>query len=188
MKARYIGILGGSFNPPHLGHLAISKQALGDFSLDEIWWHITPQNPLKSTLETQSYAIRKSLAENIIDQENIIISDFEKDHQFIYTIDTIRALKTYFPNDKFILLMGEDCFSQIHLWKKWQEILQSIPIAIFPRPQEKKEPYQVELDFPHLKRHYGDRMKLLTDEHNGWTICNKMQPIPISSTMLRKEK
>lgn len=187
-SAKHIGILGGTFNPPHKGHILISEQALADFKLDEVWWHITLQNPLKSQDESKSYQIRKALAERIIENEKILISGFEKNHEFIYTIDTVRALKKEFPNEKFILLMGADCFVELPKWKEWQSIMESIPIVVFPRPDclTRGKICQAAVEYFNLGISYENRMQVFEKEA-GWTICENMVPVDISSTQIRNK-
>ena len=130
-KNLYIGILGGSFDPPHEGHVNISKAALTKMKLNEIWWIVTSRNPfkLKSSLFSKRY---KETREYVSDKNIKIIKLDEKKSAF--TIDTVLYLKKKYPNYNFIWLMGSDNLIELHKWKSWKEIFYNIPIAIFDRP------------------------------------------------------
>lgn len=129
-----IGLLGGSFNPPHEGHIHISRQAQKRLFLDEIWWVISPRNPLKD-LEPASFLTRKSKSVDLIKTLPIVVSDFEIKKQSRYSINTIRGLKRNYPNLDFVWLMGSDSLIEFHCWKEWQQMFQTIPIVIFSRYQ-----------------------------------------------------
>ena len=128
-----IGLLGGSFNPAHVGHLHISKLALKILNLDEIWWLVTPQNPLKSTLNMASYSDRLQYAKITAKHPRIIVSDFEKQSGLCYSADTIMRLTQRHNSHRFIWLMGADNLCQIHHWRDWQYIFNRLPIAVFAR-------------------------------------------------------
>ena len=129
-----IGLLGGSFNPAHPGHLAISSFALKRLGLDQVWWLVSPQNPLKSTEDMASLTQRLSFARQLVQDPRIIVSDIEARLGTHYTIDTLRALKARFPQTHFVWLMGADNLRQIPKWREWQKIFQLVPIAVFRRP------------------------------------------------------
>ena len=130
-KNLYIGILGGSFDPPHEGHVNISKAALTKMKLNEIWWIVTSRNPfkLKSSLFSKRY---KETRDYVSDKNIKIIKLDEKKSAF--TIDTVLYLKKKYPNYNFIWLMGSDNLIELHKWKSWKQIFYNIPIAIFDRP------------------------------------------------------
>jgi nicotinate-nucleotide adenylyltransferase len=129
-----IGILGGSFNPAHRGHLHISKQALQLLQLDEIWWMVSPQNPLKSSDNMANLKTRIESAENVAQDRRIRVTDIEIELGTTYTAETLAKLKQNFPKARFVWLMGADNLMQIPKWKDWQSIFKSVPIAIFTRP------------------------------------------------------
>lgn len=133
-----IGLLGGSFNPAHAGHLEISLTALERLSLDYVWWMISPQNPLKNNDQMDSYEHRKTSAINMANDPRIIVTDIERELQTTYTVDTVLKLTRSQPDDQFIWLMGADNLAQFHLWKDWQAIADTVPIAIFSRPSYSK--------------------------------------------------
>ena len=129
-----IGLLGGSFNPAHRGHLNLSLAALGSLDLDEVWWLVSPQNPLKPATGMAAYETRFASAESFANDPDIYVSHFERDHETSFTADTVRALKKERPSDHFVFLIGADNLIQIHKWRQWRQIFRLIPIAIFPRP------------------------------------------------------
>jgi nicotinate-nucleotide adenylyltransferase len=129
-----IGILGGSFNPAHRGHLHISRQALKLLQLDEIWWMVSPQNPLKPTDDMADLRTRIESAENIAKDRCIRVTDIEFELGSTYTAETLTKLKQKFPKARFVWLMGADNLMQIPKWKDWQNIFRTVPIAVFTRP------------------------------------------------------
>ena len=130
-----IGLLGGSFNPAHAGHLHISRVALERLKLDEVWWMVSPQNPLKATAGMAPFAERMARAKAFAAVEpRIVVSDIERQLETRYTIDTLEALRARFADFRFVFLMGADNFIQLPRWRAWTAILRTVPIAIFPRP------------------------------------------------------
>lgn len=134
MRSKKIGLLGGSFNPAHEGHLYISETALKVLGLDEVWWLISPQNPLKSADDTQLFENRMAQAKALSANPAIRISDFERTHGQTYTSETLVKLKEIYPDCQFVWLMGADNLAQIPKWHKWANIFETVPIAVFDRP------------------------------------------------------
>jgi len=129
-----IGLLGGSFNPAHEGHLYISLEALKRLKLDEIWWLVTPQNPLKPAAGMAPYKERFASAQKVTrGAQHIRVSDFEKREGLYYTYATLRALKSHYPKTQFIWIMGADNLAGFHRWQHWRAIARMVPIAIFDR-------------------------------------------------------
>ncbi len=132
---RRIGLLGGSFNPAHEGHRQLSLAAIDALGLDELWWLVSPGNPLKEGASDMApYEARLASAEEMASGTAIRASDYELRSGTRYTIDTLRALIRDFPEDRFIWLMGTDAVADFHRWKDWREIAQLLPIALLPRP------------------------------------------------------
>ncbi|MAI10692.1 MAG: hypothetical protein CBD27_10450 [Rhodospirillaceae bacterium TMED167] len=129
-----IGLLGGSFNPAHQGHLHISRAALDRLKLNEVWWVVSPQNPLKDAHGMGDFQSRIRSAKDMADDPRIIVSDIEQKMGTVYTVDTLEVLKKKFPEHRFVWLMGADNLRQIPKWRGWQRIFRMVPIAIFPRP------------------------------------------------------
>ena len=131
---RRIGLLGGSFNPAHRGHRRLSLAAIRALGLDEVWWLVSPGNPLKSgSRDMAPYAARLASARGMARRAPIQASDFEQRAGTRYTIDTIRALKRRFPDDRFIWLLGSDTLPDFHKWKDWRGLARLVPIAVLPR-------------------------------------------------------
>lgn len=132
---RRIGLLGGSFNPAHEGHRHVSLLALQKLKLDEIWWLVSPQNPLKPRNDMAPLKDRLRQARKIVARDRRIkVTDIETTLGTRYTADTIEALQRQFPRLRFVWLMGADNLAQISRWDRWQSIFQAVPIAVFDRP------------------------------------------------------
>ena len=129
-----IGLLGGSFNPTHEGHLHISLMAMQRLSLDGIWWLVSPSNPLKQPSDLASYESRLAGARAVVHHPRIKVSDFEARAGTRYTIHTLRALMRRFGGVRFVWLAGADILTQMPLWRDWDAIFRTVPIAIFDRP------------------------------------------------------
>jgi nicotinate-nucleotide adenylyltransferase len=129
-----IGLLGGSFNPAHEGHLAMSLYALKQLNLDQIWWLVSPQNPLKKTKNMAALDRRAARARQIARHPRINVTNIETELGTRYTADTLRALQKRFPYARFIWLMGADNLRQIPRWKDWGSIFHAVPVAVFRRP------------------------------------------------------
>jgi len=130
---RKVGLHGGSFNPAHAGHLHISLHALKRLKLDEIWWLVSPQNPLKKAHDLANYATRLAHARALAQYPRIRVLDIEAQHQLYYTIDSLRFLQAQYPRHRFVWLMGADNLAQFHRWKAWREIARRVPIAVLDR-------------------------------------------------------
>ncbi|MCB1367550.1 MAG: nicotinate-nucleotide adenylyltransferase [Rhodobacteraceae bacterium] len=128
-----IGLLGGSFDPPHRGHLHISRQALRRFGLDRVWWLVSPGNPLKrdgpADLQRRLAACRA-----MIDHPRIFVSDFEARAGTRYTAETLARLLPRCPGVRFVWLMGADNLNQLHLWEDWRGIMETLPVGVLARP------------------------------------------------------
>lgn len=129
-----IGLLGGSFNPAHDGHLHISREALKRLRLDAVWWLVSPQNPLKLASGMAPLAARMTSALAMARHPRIHVTEIEGQLGTRYTADTLASLKTRFPGTHFVWLMGADNLIQLPHWARWQKIMESVPIAVFGRP------------------------------------------------------
>lgn len=128
-----VGLLGGSFNPAHDGHRYISLQALKLLGLDEVWWLVSPLNPLKQAKDMASYERRIETAKQIAQHPRIKVSVIESEIGTRYTVDTLLKLKELYPDINFVWLMGADNLSQFPLWYRWRTIMHTVPIAVFAR-------------------------------------------------------
>lgn len=130
-----IGILGGSFNPAHGGHRAISLAAIAALGLDEVWWLVSPGNPLKEGASDMAPLVaRYASARTMARRSRIVPTAIEAELGTRFTADTLRKLQRRFPNRHFIWLMGADNLAQFHLWRDWRRIARAMPIAVIARP------------------------------------------------------
>jgi nicotinate-nucleotide adenylyltransferase len=128
------GLLGGSFNPAHGGHRKVSLAAIDALGLDEVWWLVSPGNPLKPKAGMAPLAARMRSARAMARRAPIRVTAIERELGTRYTIDTLRALKRRFPDRRFIWLMGADNLAQLHRWKDWRRMAREMPIAVIARP------------------------------------------------------
>ena len=145
-----VGLFGGSFNPAHAGHLHLAQTALTSLQLDEVWWLVSPQNPLKPA--QPSYDTRADTVRALPLPRSMKLSRLEIDSGTQYTVDMIKRAQTLHPNTRFVFLMGADNFSQFPKWKNWREIMAAVPIAIIARPAKSGE--------PHFKARLGQAARL----------------------------
>lgn len=128
------GLLGGSFNPAHRGHRRISAAAIDALGLDEMWWLVSPGNPLKPRAGMAPLAARFASALRMARRLPIRVTAIERELGSPYTAETLEALVRRFPNRRFVWLMGEDNLTQFHRWRDWRRIAQTVPIAVVSRP------------------------------------------------------
>ena len=133
LRGQTIGLLGGSFDPPHRGHVSITLEALKRFGLDQVWWLVSPGNPLKAEGPAAPER-RMAAARAIMDHPRVTISDFEAQVGTRYTAETLQALLKRYPRTEFVWLMGADNLTQFHLWQDWQWIMENVPIGVLARP------------------------------------------------------
>ncbi len=129
-----IGLFGGSFNPPHAGHVLVSATALRRLGLDAVWWLVTPGNPLKENAGLPPLAQRMAAARAMIDDPRIVVSDIEAHIGTRFTYDTIAYLARRCPGVRFVWLMGADNLASFHRWQHWLEIASLVPFAVIDRP------------------------------------------------------
>ncbi|MBV8751582.1 MAG: nicotinate-nucleotide adenylyltransferase [Hyphomicrobiales bacterium] len=128
-----IGLLGGSFNPPHEAHRAVSQLALRRLGLDRVWWLVSPGNPLKDTRGLSPLAERMAAARRIAAHPRIDVTDLEAAIGTRFTADTIVWLKRRFPAVRFVWIMGADNLAQFDRWQNWRAIAEAVPIAVVDR-------------------------------------------------------
>ncbi len=134
MKKRQVGLLGGSFNPAHDGHVYISETAIRHLGLDEVWWLVSPQNPLKPIDGMAQFEERLDSALSKARNPKIRVSDFEQQLGNSYTANTLAVLCESYSDVDFVWLMGADNLIQIRSWYRWQDIFETLPVAVFDRP------------------------------------------------------
>ncbi len=161
----YIGLFGGSFDPPHDGHRLVSLSVMRALGLDYICWLVSPQNPLKDHAP-DDMADRLAACQRMATHPRLMVSDAESRLGTQYAIDTLRQLKARHPGVHFTWLMGSDNFVSLQYWKQWQALMHEVPIAVYPRPgsalkvhnsqagqvfADQRIPANQAMDFKHLK-------------------------------------
>jgi nicotinate-nucleotide adenylyltransferase len=130
-----IGLLGGSFNPAHRGHRRTSLGALRVLGLDEVWWLVSPGNPLKEgSKDMAPFEARLAAAKELARRAPIRVSDFERREGTRFTVDTVRRLRLRHPEHDFIWLLGSDNLPNFHFWRDWRGLARQVPIAVIRRP------------------------------------------------------
>lgn len=184
-KNKRVGLLGGSFNPPHEGHLHISKMALKALDLDCVWWLVSPQNPLK-TQKPLPLEKRMGLCNDLVDHPQILVSDIEKDLGTNLTFDSVRKLKTYFPHTDFVWIGGMDIALSLHEWTSWQDLLKEVCMLHLTRfPAQtlvKNTPLRMYKKQRHRYINKGGRFSLDSGT-TYWLMQKKM--VDVSSTHIR---
>ncbi len=186
-RGKRVGLLGGSFNPPHLGHVHISISALQALELDCVWWLVSPQNPLKEE-KPLPLDERMELCRGIVSHPQIIVSDIEAELGTNKSVDTMSKLKMRFWGTKFVWISGMDNAHELHKWSRWKHLLSMVPMAHFARPPAST-----------LAKNCPERMmsqqkqivtckvgrKSLNSKRTYWMMQRKM--IDISSTNIRNK-
>ncbi len=129
-----VGLFGGSFNPPHAGHALVAEIALRRLRLDQLWWMVTPGNPLKDPHALAPLAERIALCEKITADPRNKVTAFEASHNVRYTADTLALVRRRYPRVHFVWVMGADNLKDFHRWQRWREIAATVPIAVIDRP------------------------------------------------------
>lgn len=129
-----IGLLGGSFDPPHTGHLRISRQALRQLGLHHVWWLVSPGNPLKDAPSAAFDTRLLAAAGAVAADPRIQVSALEWKFGTRYTVDTIGSLLHMRRKTRFVWLMGADNLATVHHWERWPQLFASVPVAVFGRP------------------------------------------------------
>ena len=130
-----VGIMGGSFNPPHDGHRIVAETAVKRLQLDQLWWVVTPGNPLKANGALPSQAARLTACAAFARGPKMKITGFEAELGTPYTAATLAFLKTRFPAVHFVWVMGADNLATFERWQHWRQIVAHMPIAVVDRPK-----------------------------------------------------
>ncbi len=135
-NGQVVGLLGGSFDPPHTGHVHLTREALKRFGLDQVWWLVSPGNPLKSH-GPAPLSKRMAAARRIMDHPRVAISDFEARAGTRFTAQTLAALHVAHPGVRFVWLMGADNLAQFDQWQDWRWIMDTVPVGVLARPGQR---------------------------------------------------
>ncbi len=133
-EGQRIGLFGGSFNPAHHGHYMVALYALKRLQLDWIWWMVSPQNPLKDPKENSDYAERLAYARHIANHPKFVVTNIEQQINSKYTAETLRHLKPHLRRAHFVWIMGADSLANLHHWRDWTVIAETLPMAVLARP------------------------------------------------------
>ncbi|MCP4183494.1 MAG: nicotinate-nucleotide adenylyltransferase [Hyphomicrobiales bacterium] len=181
-----IGLFGGSFNPPHRGHLHVSLTAIRKLRLDQLWWLVTPGNPLKQQNNLPDLKERLLQCQCIARHPAIKVTAFEASYNFRYSADTISLLKQRRPTAKFVWVMGADNLANFHKWDRWHDIVQSLPLAIIDRPDSTAIPNSTSAT--HFLAKYrmdeSDSIVLADSDAPAWTFIHARR-LFLSSTQIR---
>ncbi len=134
LPGQRIGLMGGTFNPPHEGHAICALTALNRLKLDQLWWMVTPGNPLKSGADLPAIEARMAASRAFAPRPAIKITGFEAELGSPYTYATIRFVTRHLPRVRFVWVMGADNMATFHLWQHWRDIARLVPIAVVDRP------------------------------------------------------
>jgi nicotinate-nucleotide adenylyltransferase len=184
-----IGLLGGSFNPAHEAHRAISLFALKRLKLDRIWWLVSPGNPLKDTSALPSLAERIAAAQKLAAHPRIIVTGIEANLGTRYTVDTIAELRRRYPSVRFVWVMGADNLTQFSQWRHWQAIARKLPIAVIDRPSDSLRASGSAAALRLSKYRLDEtRARQLADcAPPAWVFLRGLK-LPVSSTQLRQQR
>ena len=180
-----IGLLGGSFDPAHEGHAHITREALKRFDLDEVWWLVSPGNPLKAR-GPAALAQRMAHANDLMQHPRVRITDLETRLGTRYTYATLVQLMARYPGVRFVWLMGADNLASFHRWDNWRQIMALVPIAVMARPGQRisarmSPAAQV---FRRYKLRAREAMRITQTRPPAWVFVN-VPMTDISSTSIR---
>jgi nicotinate-nucleotide adenylyltransferase len=136
LPGQTVGLFGGSFDPPHAGHVHVSREALKRLGLDRVWWLVSPGNPLKAS-GPAPLGRRMAAARAMIDHPRIEVTDIEARLGTRYTAETLERLMVLYPGVRFTWLMGADNLAQFHRWQRWDRIMRTVPICVLARPGQR---------------------------------------------------
>lgn len=185
-KGMAVGLFGGSFNPPHDGHSLVCEIALRRLRLDQIWWIVTPGNPLKDARILRPLEERIARSEQIATDPRIKVTAFEARHRIRYSADTIDLVQSRNTGVNFVWLMGADNLKGFHRWQHWQSIASSIPIAVIDRPGSTLSylSSRMAITFDHARVDEEDAPLLARMDPPAWTFIHGPRS-SLSSTALR---
>jgi len=166
-----IGLLGGSFDPPHAGHMHITRWALRTLRLDRVWWLVSPGNPLKRQGPAE-IARRLDACRALVDHPRVTVTDIERHLGSRFTADTLRLLDRRYGGVRFVWLMGADNLVGFHRWERWDWILRTHPVAVLARPGEQLRAglSPAARRFAHARVPQGSASRLGLTERPRWVL------------------
>lgn len=182
-----IGLFGGSFNPPHEAHRAATLLAWKKLGLDQVWWLVSPGNPLKDTRDLPPLPERLAKARAAADSPFIEVTGIERILRTRFTYDTVSRLKTCYPSVRFVLIVGADILAEFHRWKRWRELADLIPLAVVDRAgwtgRALASPAALALASARVQE--SNALALASCQPPAWVFLHGLK-LPHSSTALRK--
>ena len=184
-----VGLFGGSFNPPHPGHLLVAGIALRRLRLDQLWWMVTPGNPLKQHHDLEALDRRVQLSRDMVTNPKIKITAFEASYGLTYTAETLAFLKKHNPGVNFVWVMGADNLANFHRWQNWQRIASTFPIAVIDRPGSTLAYLSAPMakKFSRARVDEGDADQLAMAKPPAWTFIHGPRS-NLSSTAIRNAR
>lgn len=184
-RGQPIGLLGGSFDPPHAGHVHISREALKRFDLSRVWWLVSPGNPLKKH-GPAPISDRMAASRALIRDPRIEVTDYEDQRGTRYTAETLENLFRDYPGQRFVWLMGADNLATFHHWDRWEWIMQNIPVGVVARPGQRIAARfsPAAKKFAHCRIRGRESRLLAKAEAPAWCFINAPM-MDISSTRIR---
>lgn len=181
-----VGLFGGSFNPPHEGHLLVIETAIRRLGLDQLWWIVTPGNPLKDTSGLPPLADRIAWSQAINRDPRVKVTAFEASYRVRFTADTLAIVRRYNPGTRFVWIMGADNLAGFHRWQNWHDIALSVPIAVVDRPGSTLSYLSSKMakTFDYARVDESDAALLATMDPPAWTFLHGPRS-PVSSTAIR---
>lgn len=182
-----IGLLGGSFNPPHAGHVHACMVAMKYLQLDAVWWLVSPGNPLKSQAGLPAVDTRVAMCRDLISHPDIIVTAIERDLGTVRTFDTVTELKKKFRQTDFIWLSGTDLAYEFHRWYRWRDLMKLLPFAFIGRPTKsglvRTNPFRQMSNLRQITLTHGGHPDLAPGQV-FWIFSEPLNPL--SSTLLRQ--
>ena len=184
-----VGLLGGSFNPPHQGHVHLVETAIQRLQLDRVWWMVSPGNPLKDNDGLPPLSERIEASRALIDHPRVDVSGLEVSLSVHYSADLVRELIDRFPTVRFVWLMGADNLTNFHHWERWEEIVGNVPIAVIDRPGDTlaSRASMVARKFAEARLDERDAVLLKNLRAPAWSFIHAPRS-PLSSTQLRRAR
>lgn len=188
-KGLRVGLLGGSFNPAHAGHMHIARQAIIRFKLDAVWWVVSPGNVLKTKNVVADFDARVDAVRAFVNHPRMCVTDIERHLKTRYTHDTVKALKVRFPATRFVWIAGMDNAVDFHRWDRWADLPHLVPFVFFDRP-----PALAKIKGKRLRQNkrIRQRTKVMTHrvkrQENGVFWMFKGRAVNLSSTQIRAGK
>jgi nicotinate-nucleotide adenylyltransferase len=185
MPGQVVGLFGGSFDPPHRGHVHVSREALKRFALDRVWWVVSPGNPLK-TQGPAPLDRRLQAARSLLCDPRMEVTDLEAVLGTRYTGETLEKLRKLYPAVRFVWLMGADNLAQFHHWQRWDWIMRTVPVGVLARPGQRISARTAKAAqvFRHARLPAAYATRLAFIEPPAWCFLN-VPMVDISSSEIR---